>query len=427
MKWQTVTGTFDILPEQQARWQFVYQQAAQVLGRAGVREITPPIFEYSEVFTKSAGESSDLVVQKEMYTFSDAGERSLTLRPEFTPGVLRAYIEHLQMRPNPIKLWSKGPAFRAEKPQRGRFRQFHQIDCELLGLDSPLLDAEAIALMYGVLSSCGLPALVVKLGSVGDPQDRRDYNAYLRDALAPQRHKLSEASQRRLELNPMRLFDSKDEGDQALLASLKKPLEMLNPEAQSHFDAVRGYLEAWNIPYELEPSLVRGLDYYRRTAFEVHYQGIGSQSALGGGGRYDGLVENLGGPATPGVGWALGVERVLDALETHLPELHEPKPLLFLVAMDDQAVDEVAALAFRLRQHCHVEHSYSKRNPGKGLKEADRSGARFAALRGSREREAGGYQLKELASGEQRQVSETELEQFVASYQPQASQKEGIA
>ena len=417
MKFQAIKGTYDILPADQPRWAHVYGAAARVLGHAGAGELTPPIFEHSDVFVKAAGESSDLIVQKEMYTFKDAGERDLTLRPEFTPGVLRAYLEHgMYTRPAPVKLWSFGPIFRAEKPQRGRFRQFHQLNCEVLGLASPLVDAETVALLYRVLGACGLKNLTVKLGSVGDPEDKAAYNGYLRDELGKRAGELSETSQERLRLNPMRVLDSKDAGDQEIVATLKRPLDFLNDDARKHFDTVQQFLSDWGVPFEVDASIVRGLDYYRRTAFEVHHPGIGAQSALGGGGRYDGLVEHLGGPATPGIGWAVGVERVLDAVvQDGVGGDAETKPLLFLVPMDEAAVSEVALSAYTLRGLFPVQQAYRVRSPGKGLRDAQRSGARFAGLRGERERERGVYALKDLASGEQLEVAEPDLESFLAA------------
>jgi histidyl-tRNA synthetase len=415
MKLRAVKGTFDILPEDQRLRRHVLSTAERVLSHAGVLELTPPVFEHTEVFTKSVGESSDLVVQHEMYTFTDRGGRSLTLRPEFTAGVLRAYIENgLTVWPAPVKLWSYGPIFRAENPQRGRFRQFHQVNCEFLGLDTPLLDAEAVALLYTVLSACGLRGLTVRLGSVGDPEDAAAYNAYLRRELGARQSELSETSRERLRLNPMRVLDSKDAGDQAVIATLKRPLDFLNPDARAHFEGVRAFLTTWGVPFEVDDSVVRGLDYYRRTAFEIHVAGIGAQSALCGGGRYDGLVAALGGPDTPGVGWAFGVERVLDAL--HEAGVHAEgaaRPALFLVPMDDEAVGEVAALAFELRKNLTVLHAYTKRNLSKGFREAERAGARFAGLRGARERERGVYALKDLDTGAQLELPEGELEGFL--------------
>ena len=406
-----VKGTYDILPEDQPRWRALFETAARVLGRAGVEEITTPVFEHREVFDKSVGDSADLVVQKEMYTFQDRGGRWLTLRPEFTAGVLRAFIEHgMHTRPLPVKLWSAGPAFRAENVQRGRFRQFHQVNCELVGGGSALLDAEAIALLVDVFAALGLPGVHVKVGSVGDPDDRERYNAYLREVLSPQRERLSETSRERLRLNPLRLLDSKDESDQMLLAPLHRPLDLLGPEARAHFDEVTAALGSWGVPFEVDRGIVRGLDYYRRTAFEVHHAGIGAQSALGGGGRYDGLLANLGGPDLPGIGWAFGVERVLDALHGEGAELGErEQTLAYLVPLDPEAVPEVARLARTLRAEHRIEHGYVARNPGKGLRDADRSGARLAVLRGSRERAASAVVVKDLRSGEQVSVALDDL------------------
>ncbi len=411
MRSQAVKGTYDILPSATPTWQFLRETVSTTLGRAGVQEIVPPVFEYSEIFDKSIGESADLVVQKEMYRFEDRGGRNLTLRPEFTAGVLRAYVEHgMHTLPSPVKLWSLGPAFRAENVQRGRFRQFHQVNCEILGSPGPLADAEAIALLHDLLVALGLSDLRVALGSVGDPEDRDAYNAYLREALEPRKHELSETSQERLRLNPMRVLDSKSEQDQAIVAELDKPLDRLGTEARAHLDGVAAYLSDWGIAFDLAPSIVRGLDYYRRTAFEIHAEGIGAQSALAGGGRYDGLVESLGGPPTPGIGWAMGVERVFDALEG-AGKLPAPPagPDVFLIPMDEEAIGEAAALSRSLRAHFHVQHAYVKRNPGKGLRDADRVGATYAALRGDRERAQGVWTLKHLQSGEQREVPEAQL------------------
>ncbi|MCC6310594.1 MAG: histidine--tRNA ligase [Trueperaceae bacterium] len=413
MRLQAVKGTQDILPRDQAAWLSVSATAKEVLEAAGAGALTTPIFEHTEVFEKSVGDSADLVVQKEMYTFEDRGGRSLTLRPEFTAGVMRAFIEHgMHTLPQPVKLWSQGPLFRAENVQRGRQRQFHQVNFESIGLDGPLADAEAIELLYRTLRRCGLTRHRIKLGSVGDPEDRQAYNAYLRAALSDRAHELSPVSQERLRLNPMRVLDSKDANDQRLIADLQRPLDLLGAEARAHLAKVEEYLTSWGVPFDLEPAIVRGLDYYRRTAFEAHYEGIGAQSALGGGGRYDGLIEMLGGPALPGTGWAFGVERVLDALaqEPDREAAAAPRPDLFLVPLDDAAVDEAAALAMSLRRAGRwVEFAYQRRNPGKGLRDADRSRARFAAVRGAEERHRRAWQLKDLASGAQLEVAEADL------------------
>lgn len=416
MKPQAVKGTHDILPEEQPAWRTLLTASGQVLERAGAKAITTPVFEYSEVFEKSVGESADLVVQKEMYTFRDRGGRSLTLRPEFTAGVLRAFIEHgMHTLPTPVKLWSAGPLFRAENVQRGRYRQFHQINLEIVGLPQALADAEAVQLLYAVLRACGLGEQVhMRVGSVGDPEDRAAYNAYLRAELEPRLDALTETSRERLRLNPMRVLDSKAEQDQVLLETLKRPIDFLGDAARAHLEKVMSYLRDWGVPFEVDPGIVRGLDYYRRTAFEAHCQGIGAQSALGGGGRYDGLIEMLGGPALPGVGWAMGSERVLDAM-TAADARHTdaPRPELFLVPLDDDAVIEVASLAVRLRASHRVEHAYQRRKPGKGLRDADRSGAVYAGLRGEAERANGVLQVKHLASGEQTEVAWYDVEHFL--------------
>jgi len=411
MKLRSVKGTADVLPEQQAAWRRVQDAAERVLGNAGAGQVTVPMFEYAEVFEKSVGESSDIVVQKEMYVFEDRGGRTLALRPEFTAGLMRAFAEHgMHTRPLPVKLWSLGPAFRAENVQRGRYRQFHQVDYEVVGTDSALADAEAVQLAYQLVTELGLRQHVVKLGSVGDPEDRAAYNAYLREALEPRRSELSEVSVERLRLNPMRVLDSKDEGDQRVIAELDRPLDRLGEASRAHFEQVRRYLDAWGVPYQVDPAIVRGLDYYRRTAFEVHYEGIGAQSAIGGGGRYDGLLKLLGGADLPAIGWALGVERLLDAMaEEGVLGTDKPGKRLFLVPLDDEAVAEAAELARRLRSKGRVEFAYQRRAPGKGLADADKRGATHAALRGGSERTRAVWELKDLASGEQRAVSEAEL------------------
>ncbi len=418
MKLRSVKGTSDVLPEQQAAWSAIVAAAERVLGNAGAGHITVPVFEYAEVFERSVGESSDIVVQKEMYVFEDRGGRRLALRPELTAGMMRAFAEHgMHTRPSPVKLWTYGPAFRAENVQRGRYRQFHQIDYEVVGTDSPLADAEAVQLMYAVLAQCGLSGHVMMLGSVGDPEDATAYNAYLRAELGPRASELSEVSRERLRLNPMRVLDSKDAGDQALIAELDRPLDRLGEPARAHFEEVRRYLDSWGVPYEVDKSIVRGLDYYRRTAFEAHHEGIGAQSALGGGGRYDGLLKLLGGPDLPAIGWAFGLERIADAVREEAAAALSTgaRPHLFLVPLDAEAVSEAAKLAVDLRDAGPVEFAYQRRAPGKGLSEADRHGATHAAMRGQSERDAGVWQLKDLRSGEQRAVSRDELRALLES------------
>ncbi|WP_337845607.1 histidine--tRNA ligase [Thermus sp.] len=407
-----VKGAKDLFGEELRLHQRIVAQARAVLESAGAVELITPIFEETHVFEKGVGASTD-IVRKEMFTFQDRGGRFLTLRPEGTAAMVRAYLEHgMKVWPQPVRLWMAGPMFRAERPQKGRYRQFHQVDYEALGSEDPLLDAEAIALLWTILRELGLRGLLVKLSSVGDPEDRARYNAYLREVLGPYREELSEDSKERLLLNPMRILDSKSEKDQALLKELgvKPMLDFLGEAARAHLLAVETHLRALGIPYELDPALVRGLDYYVRTAFEVHHQEIGAQSALGGGGRYDGLSELLGGPRVPGVGFAFGVERVGLALEAEGVAPPPGKgPDLYLIPLTGEGVGAAFQLAQRLRPRVRVEFSLSPKKPAKGLEEALKRRAAFAGFLGEEELRLREVTLKHLATGEQVRLREEEV------------------
>lgn len=409
---RAVRGTKDLFGKELRMHQRIVATARKVLEAAGALELVTPIFEETQVFEKGVGAATD-IVRKEMFTFQDRGGRSLTLRPEGTAAMVRAYLEHgMKVWPQPVRLWMAGPMFRAERPQKGRYRQFHQVNYEALGSENPILDAEAVVLLYECLKELGLRRLKVKLSSVGDPEDRARYNAYLKEVLSPHREALSEDSKERLELNPMRILDSKSERDQALLKELgvRPMLDFLGEEARAHLKEVERHLERLSVPYELEPALVRGLDYYVRTAFEVHHEEIGAQSALGGGGRYDGLSELLGGPRVPGVGFAFGVERVALALEAEgfgLPE--EKGPDLYLIPLTEEAVAEAFYLAEALRPRLRAEYALAPRKPAKGLEEALKRGAAFAGFLGEDELRAGEVTLKRLATGEQVRLSREEV------------------
>lgn len=407
-----VKGAKDLFGEELRLHQRIVAQARVVLESAGAVELITPIFEETHVFEKGVGASTD-IVRKEMFTFQDRGGRSLTLRPEGTAAMVRAYLEHgMKVWPQPVRLWMAGPMFRAERPQKGRYRQFHQVDYEALGSEDPLLDAEAIALLWTILRELGLRGLLVKLSSVGDPEDRARYNAYLREVLGPYREELSEDSKERLLLNPMRILDSKSEKDQALLKELgvRPMLDFLGEAARAHLLAVEAHLRALGIPYELDPALVRGLDYYVRTAFEVHHQEIGAQSALGGGGRYDGLSELLGGPRVPGVGFAFGVERVALALEAEgVAPPPEKGPDLYLIPLTGEGVGAAFRLAQRLRPRVRAEFSLSPKKPAKGLEEALKRRAAFVGFLGEEELRLGEVTLKHLATGEQVRLREEEV------------------
>lgn len=411
----SVPGTNDVFaqskeyPFREPVFRYITQTAEQVLRSSGAQMIHTPIFEYAEVLQKGVGVTSDIVVKKEMYTFEDRGGRVLGLRPEPTASIVRAYNQHgMKVWPQPVRLFTWGPIFRAERHQKGRYKQFHQVDYEALGSADPLVDAEAIALMVQIYRALGLKGLEVKLGSVGDPEDRVRYNDYLRGLFRPYAQELSEDSRVRLESNPMRILDSKSETDQRIVAEVgvRPMLEFLGPEARSFHESVAGYLEKLGVPFTVDPSIVRGLDYYVRTAWEVHHSRIGAKSALGGGGRYDGLSEMLGGPRVPGVGWGIGIERVAIALEQEGVEIPaDPAPDLYLVPLDEAAKLEALQIAQRLRPAFRVEMAYAPKSPRKGLEEALKREARFVGLLGEAERARGVVTLKHLETGDQREVS----------------------
>ena len=422
MALQRPKGTQDHLPDGSPKlkldtsaraFRHVTETAGRVLERVGAAFIETPLFEESELVKRGVGGSTD-IVRKEMFTvyyFGDHG--GYVLRPEGTAGIVRAYLENgLKQMPTPYKLWTYGPMFRAERQQRGRLRQFHQVDYEVLGSADPLVDAEAIWLMVQVVHALGLTGAVVKLGSIGDPEDRETYNAYLRETFAPHTERLSDDSNDRLERNPMRVLDSKSPDDQALIAELnvRPMLDFLGAGASEHFAAVRTHLDAWSVAYEIDPSIVRGLDYYRRTAWELHHAHIGAKSALGGGGRYDGLAAELGGADTPGIGWAFGVERILIAMEEEgltLPAM--AGPAVYLAALDAEHVPLAARVALGLRQSLWADFGYKHQKPGNAFREGERRGATYVALIGSAEAAAGTVALKHLGTGEQRSVKVEDL------------------
>ena len=422
MALQRPKGTRDHLPDGSPQlkldvsaraFKHVTDTAARVLERGGAAFIATPLFEEAELVKRGVGGSTD-IVRKEMfmvYYFGDHG--GYVLRPEGTAGLVRAYLENgLKQLPSPLKLWTHGPMFRAENVQKGRLRQFHQVDYEVLGSADALVDAEAIWLMVQVVRELGLTGVQVRLGSIGDPQDRDTYNAYLRELFTPHLERLSDDSRDRLERNPMRILDSKSAGDQTLIAelSVKPMLDFLGAEARTHFEAVRGHLDSWKVAYEVDPSIVRGLDYYRRTAWELHHAHIGAKSALGGGGRYDGLAKELGGPETPGIGWAFGTERILLAMEQEGLSLPAAEgPLVYIAALDAGQVPLAARVALGLRSVMRADFGYKPQKPGNAFREGERRGAVFTALIGSDEAAAGTVALKHMASGEQLSVPVGEL------------------
>ena len=406
-KHQAPRGTRDLLPDELERWQWVEARARQVLERYGYREIRTPIFEDHELFARTSGESSEMV-QKEMYRFRDLKGRDLALRPEGTAGVARAYLEHgLGARGRIHRLWYLGAMFRYGRPQKGRFRQFWQVGAEVIGTLAPGADVEIVALFVDLFQAWGFPGLAVAVNSVGTPAIRAQYAASLRRWLEPVRDRLSADSQRRLEENPLRVLDTKDEGDRAAIAehhdTMPRLIDALDAETRAHWLAVLAGLDQLGIPYEIDHGLVRGLDYYTRTAFEVHDRSLGAQSALGGGGRYDGLIEDLGGPPTPGVGFSIGLDRVVLVLEQRGIGPGAKPGGIFLAAMEGTR-GAVPALARELRREFTVECDLEARAFPAQMKAAGKSGARLLVLLGEEEWGRGEVVVKDLASGEQRTV-----------------------
>jgi histidyl-tRNA synthetase len=395
-KHQAPKGTFDVLPADEAARAAVSSAARERLRAAGYARIETPIFEDTGLFERGVGESTD-IVRKEMFTFEDQGGRSVTLRPEGTAPICRAYIEHGMHRlPQPVKLAYEGPFFRYERPQEGRFREFNQIGAEAIGSASPLLDAELIILLDRILADVGIPDAELLLSSLGSPGARADYRDELREFLLDHEPSLSDEVRERIDSNPMRAFDSDHAGTRAVMENAPQILDRLGAEDAEHFAAVRGLLDEAGVAYTLDGSLVRGLDYYNRTVFEFTCDRLGAQSGLGGGGRYDGLVELLGGPATPAVGWAAGVERILLAMKTR----PEPEPIdVFVVTGGDRAA--ASALVRRLRDAgLAADLDLAERSFKGQMKQADRSGARHAViLEGD-----GTAKLRDMSSGDQRDV-----------------------
>jgi histidyl-tRNA synthetase len=395
---QTPRGTFDVLGDQALARAELERTAKGILERAGYARIETPAFEATELFARGVGESTD-VVQKEMYTFDDGGGRSITLRPEGTAPVCRAYLEHgMHKLPQPVKVWYLGPFFRAERPAAGRYRQFWQIGAEAIGSDDPAVDAETIVLLAEILEAIKARGLRLRISSLGTPETRARYKAELQAYLRSREDELSQEVRDRIDLNPLRAFDADHPGTRRVMAEAPLLLDRLDDDDREHFEAVQALLGAAGLGYEVDPALVRGLDYYTRTVFEFTSDALGAQSGVGGGGRYDGLIEQLGGPATPGMGWAAGVERMLLAAE---PPPTAPPPLdLYVGYAKPQYRDQAFKLADDARRAGHAAQLELAGRSVKGLfKQADRAKARYVAILGDE-----GTALKDMESGEQRTV-----------------------
>ncbi|MEN9232014.1 MAG: histidine--tRNA ligase [Thermostichus sp. DG02_5_bins_236] len=414
---QAVRGTRDILPEEVRIWQQVEAKAREILGRASYQEIRTPLFELTELFTRGIGSATD-VVGKEMYSFSTRGEQEVSLRPENTAGVVRAYIQHgLQAAGDVQRLWYCGPMFRYERPQAGRQRQFHQLGLELIGSHDPRADAEVIALAWDLLQAVGAENLKLLLNSIGDPQDRLAYRQALVDYFTPFREQLDPDSQDRLTRNPLRILDSKDPRTREIAERAPKLLQHLSPDSQVFFEQVQAHLHNLGIPYDLDPYLVRGLDYYTHTAFEIVSPDLGAQSTVCGGGRYDGLVEELGGPPTPAVGWAMGMERLVLLLQKKQGSVASAPVQVYVISRGAKAEARSLQIAQSLRQAgFHTELDLSGSAFGKQFKRASRSGAIWAVTLGDAEAAAGEVQLKHLHTGKQQTLLQAELVNYLGSH-----------
>ncbi len=392
-------GTFDVLPDDHARREVVETQVKRILGAAGYRRIETPAFEATELFSRGVGEATD-IVQKEMYTFDDGAGRSLTLRPEGTAPVCRAYIEHgMHKLPQPVKLWYLSSFFRSEAPQRGRYRQFWQVGAEVIGSAAPETDAELIVLLAELLHAIGVKGTRLHLASLGTPETRAEYREELRSYLRRRESSLAHDVRARIDLNPMRAFDSTDPQTRHAMTGAPKLLDRLAPEDAEHFAQVRALLDGAGIRYELDPTLVRGLDYYTRTVFEFSSDALGAQSGVAGGGRYDRLIEQLDGPQTPASGWAAGIERMLLAAG-ELPVAPELVDLFVALAKPEGSGTAFDLAREARRAGLQAQLELTGRSLKGQLKHADRIGARYVAI--VSDGASGAVSLRDMESGEQR-------------------------
>lgn len=399
-----IRGTHDILPGEVERWQFVERIARSLCDRYGYVEVRTPVIEKEELFAKGSGESTD-IVQKEMYAFTDKGGERITLRPEATPSMVRAYVEHsLEHNLAFAKLFAMGPMFRYERPQKGRQRQFHQFDVEVFGISDPAIDAEVIDLAWSLVTELGIAQAELVINSVGCPECRPKFHEALLAALGDDLPKLCGDCQRRAVINPLRIYDCKIPADQPLIDKLPHAVDYLCEPCATHFAGVQQHLTAFTIPWKISHRLVRGLDYYTRTTFEVLGQTLGAQNAILGGGRYDGLVKKLGGPDRVGIGFAAGIERLVLALPETVQAAKPPRA--FVVALGDDARTEALTLLRELRAAgIPAEMEFEARSMKAQLKRADRVQAAIAVIVGGDELARGEVTLRDMFKSEQRAVA----------------------
>ena len=408
---RAVKGTNDVLPNESGKWQFVESQMLKTAALYGFKEIRVPVFEHTEVFKRSVGDTTD-VVQKEMYTFDDKGGRSITLRPELTAGVIRSVIENgLVNGALPLKVCYVGGCYRYEKPQAGRLREFHQFGVECVGAAEPNADAEVISLARQVLSSIGIDNISLEINSIGCPECRKEYHKALKEYFSANVDTLCGTCQERLDRNPMRILDCKSPVCSEVAAKAPVVLDYLCDDCKKHFEAVKAYLTAMGIAYTVNPHIVRGLDYYTRTVFEFISGDIGAQSTVCGGGRYDGLVSQMGGPTVPSLGFAMGIERLMLVLKNSGKELPEDNGSdLYIAALGEKAALKSAQLCATLRNDgFKTETDICGRGLKAQMKFANKTGAKFTMVLGDNEIEEDSAKIKNMASGEETVVSLSNL------------------
>ncbi len=413
---KSVTGTKDVLPSDIPRWKLLEISVEKVFTSFNYKEIRTPVFEETALFARSIGEETD-IVGKEMYTFRDKSDTSLTLKPEMTAAVVRSYVEHsLGAQQSLVKLFYISPMFRQERPQAGRFRQFHQFGAEAIGSPSPLLDVEMIQISSEILKSLGLKNLSVKINSLGTPETRENYKKLLKKFLEDKKSKLSEDSKRRFDTNVLRIFDSKVEADQQILKDAPKLIDHLDDDSKYDFDIVKDQLNKSNIPFVIDPALVRGLDYYTKLTFEIISGSVGSQNALCGGGRYDLLIESLGGKPTPATGFAAGIERILLACENEKSFSVQQEVIdVYFVRVDKELESFVSDLALQLRrQNIKVDFDYLQRSMKAQMREANKLNARFVVFIGGDEYKAGMMNIKNMSDGTEEKIPVNQISEFVA-------------
>lgn len=408
---RAIKGTNDILPEESSKWQFVESKMLETALQFGFKEIRVPVFEHTEVFLRSVGDTTD-VVQKEMYTFDDKGGRSITLRPELTAGVIRSAIEKgLVNGALPQKLCYIGGCYRYEKPQAGRLREFHQFGVECVGASAPNADAEVISLAKSVLDNIGIKNISLEINSIGCPECRKEYHKALKEYFSANAENLCDTCKDRLDRNPMRILDCKSPVCKEIAENAPVVIDYLCDDCREHFEKVKAHLNAMGIDFKVNPKIVRGLDYYTRTVFEFVSGDIGAQSTVCGGGRYDGLIGQMGGPQTPSLGFAMGIERLMMVLSAQNAELPEaPTCDLFIATLGDNAVLKASALCYELR-----DEGYKAQTDicGRGLKAqmkyADKIGAKFTLVLGDNEVESGKATLKNMSTSETHEIALSEI------------------